>query len=52
MVEEAVKLYRVAYERDESGWCVTSVRGVHSCHTQGRTVDEARRHIREGWNCS
>jgi predicted RNase H-like HicB family nuclease len=47
MVEEAVKRYRVAYERDESGWWVASVRGVRGCHTRGRTVDEARRRIRE-----
>ncbi len=45
MVEEAVKTYRVTYERDESGWWVASVRGVRGCHTQGRTVDEARRRI-------
>ena len=47
MVEEAVKSYRVAYQRDESGWWVATVRGVRGCHTQGRTVDEARRRIRE-----
>ena len=47
MVEEAVKSYRVAYERDESGWWVATVRWVRGCHTQGRTVDEARRRIRE-----
>ena len=47
MVEEAVKSYRVAYERDESGWWVATVRGIRGCHTQGRTVDEARRRIRE-----
>ncbi len=47
MVEEAVKSYRVAYERDESGWWVATVRGVRGCHTRGRTVDEARRRIRE-----
>jgi predicted RNase H-like HicB family nuclease len=47
MVEEAVKTYRVSYERDESGWWVASVRGVRGCHTQGRTVDEARRRIVE-----
>jgi predicted RNase H-like HicB family nuclease len=46
MVEEGVT-YRVAYERDESGWWVASVRGVRGCHTQGRTVDEARRRITE-----
>ena len=39
--------YHVAYERDKSGWWVASVREVRGCHTQGRTVDEARRRIRE-----
>lgn len=47
MVEGAVKSYRVAYERDESGWWVATVRGVRGCHTQGRTVDEARRRVVE-----
>jgi predicted RNase H-like HicB family nuclease len=42
-----VKTYHVAYERDESGWWVASVREIRGCHTQGRTVDEARRRIRE-----
>lgn len=50
MVETAMKSYRVAYERDESGWWVASVRGVRGCHTQGRTVDEARRRIVEALN--
>ena len=39
--------YHVTYERDESGWWVASVREVRGCHTQGRTVDEARRRIRK-----
>lgn len=39
--------YQVTYERDEAGFWVASVRGVRGCHTQGRTVDEARRRIRE-----
>ena len=47
MVEKAVKTYQVAYERDASGWWVASVRGVRGCHTQGRTVEEARRRIVE-----
>ena len=37
----------MVYERDESGWWAATVRGVRVCHTQGRTVDEARRRIRE-----
>ena len=47
MAEETMKTYHVAYERDASGWWVASVRRVRGCHTQGRTVDEARRRIRE-----
>jgi predicted RNase H-like HicB family nuclease len=47
MVETIVKTYRIAYERDESGWWVASVRGVRGCHTQGRTVEEARRRVIE-----
>jgi predicted RNase H-like HicB family nuclease len=47
MVEELMNTYHVAYERDEAGWWVASVREVRGCHTQGRTVDEARRRIRE-----
>jgi predicted RNase H-like HicB family nuclease len=39
--------YHVLYERDESSWWVASVRAVKGCHTQGRTVEEARRRIRE-----
>lgn len=47
MAAKPVKTYRVVYERDQSGWWVASVRGLRGCHTQGRTVDEARRRIRE-----
>ncbi len=47
MVEEIMNVYHVAYQRDESGWWVASVREVRGCHTQGRTVDEARRRIVE-----
>ncbi len=39
--------YHVTYKRDSAGWWVAAVRGVRGCHTQGRTVDEARRRIRE-----
>jgi predicted RNase H-like HicB family nuclease len=47
VVEEVMSVYHVDYERDESGWWVASVREVRGCHTQGRTVDEARRRIRK-----
>lgn len=47
MVEEVMKTYHVVYERDASEWWVASVRELRGCHTQGRTVDEARRRIVE-----
>lgn len=47
MAEKSMKTYHVAYERDEPGWWVASVREIRGCHTQGRTVEEARRRIRQ-----
>lgn len=44
---EAMKKFTVIYERDETNWWVARVVGVRGCHTQGRTIDEARRRIRE-----
>ena len=41
-----MKRYTLRYERNESGWWVASVKGVRGCHTQGRTLEEARRRIR------
>jgi predicted RNase H-like HicB family nuclease len=41
------KKYRVRYTRDESGWWQASVPDVQGCHTQGRTIEEARRRVRE-----
>ena len=42
-----VNTYHVAYERDDSGWWVALIREVRGCHSQGRTIDEARRRVRE-----
>lgn len=47
MVARTMSTYHVMYKRDESGWWVASVREARGCHTQGRTVDEARRRIHE-----
>ena len=41
------KRHNVRYERDEEGWWVASATSLKGCHTQGRSIDEARRHIRE-----
>jgi predicted RNase H-like HicB family nuclease len=42
-----VSAYTVRYERDETGWWVATVKEVRGCHTQGRTIDQTRRRIRE-----
>jgi predicted RNase H-like HicB family nuclease len=44
---EKVKRYRVVYERDETGWWTARIPTVPGCHTQGKTIDTARRRIRE-----
>lgn len=42
-----MKRYRVVYERDESGAWIARVPRVPGCHTYGRTIEQARRRIRE-----
>ncbi len=44
---ESMKRVTVRYERDKEGWWVATVSRFRGCHTQGRTLDEARRRIRE-----
>ena len=39
--------YRVTYERDETGWWIARVHGVQGVHSNGRTIGEARRRVRE-----
>ena len=39
--------YRVVLERDESGAWIARVPRVPGCHTYGRTLEQARRRIRE-----
>ena len=39
--------YRVVLERDESGAWIARVPRVRGCHTYGRTLDQARRRVRE-----
>ncbi|HYO94642.1 MAG TPA: type II toxin-antitoxin system HicB family antitoxin, partial [Polyangiaceae bacterium] len=39
--------YVVSYERDESLMWVASVVDLAGCHTQGRTIQQARERIRE-----
>lgn len=39
--------YTMRCERDESGWWVVEVPEVQGCHTQARSLAEARRRIRD-----
>ncbi len=42
-----MKTYRVVFARDESGAWIARVPDVPGCHTHGRTLEQARRRIRE-----
>lgn len=42
-----LKNYKVRYELDETGWWVASIDAVPGCHTQGRTIEQARERILE-----
>lgn len=39
--------YKVRYERDEGGWWIARVVGVSGVHSNGRSIEEARRRVRE-----
>ena len=39
--------YKAVFERDESGAWIVRVPQIPGCHTYGRTLDQARRRIRE-----
>jgi len=42
-----MKTYRVRFERDQSRQWIVTVPSVKGCHTYGRTIEQARRRIRE-----
>jgi predicted RNase H-like HicB family nuclease len=39
--------FTVRYERDPSGWWIVTIPQVQGCRTQGRSIAEGRRRIRE-----
>jgi predicted RNase H-like HicB family nuclease len=39
--------YTVTYARDEAGWWIAEVQGVAGVNSDGRTVADARRRVRE-----
>jgi len=44
---KTMSTYTVRYERDETGWWVAQVKEVRGCHTQGKSIAQARTRIRE-----
>ncbi len=42
-----VQRFTVVLERDEDGVYVASIPALPGCHTQGRSLDQAMRRIRE-----
>ena len=44
---ETMSTYTIRYEKDVTGWWIATVKEVRGCHTQGRTIEQARRRIRE-----
>lgn len=42
-----MKTYKVTYERDEGGWWIARIASVQGVHSNGRTIAEARRRVRE-----
>jgi predicted RNase H-like HicB family nuclease len=45
--EAKMARYNVTYDRDEGGWWIARIRGVRGVHSNGRTIAEARRRVRE-----
>ena len=45
--EAALRAMKAVFERDESGAWIVSVPRVKGCHSYGRTLEQARRRIRE-----
>jgi len=41
------RTYRAVFERDESGAWLARVPSIRGCHTYGRTLEQARRRLRE-----
>ena len=42
-----MRKFKVVYEREPDGWWIVSVPQVPGVRTQGRTIEQARRRIRE-----
>ncbi|MAG47269.1 hypothetical protein CL617_01570 [archaeon] len=46
-MKKKVHNFTVLIEKDEDGYYVGSVPSLRGCHTQGKTIDELLKHIKE-----
>lgn len=46
-MEKKIRNFTVIIEKDEDGYYVGSVPSLRGCHTQGKTMDELLKNIRE-----
>ena len=42
-----MRTLKIRYERDPSGWWIVTIPEIQGCRTQGRSIAEGRRRIRE-----
>jgi predicted RNase H-like HicB family nuclease len=42
-----VKSYQAHYALDETGWWLATIAAIPGCHTQGRTLEQAEKRLRE-----
>mgnify|MGYP001596139676 CR=1 FL=1 len=47
MQKKKIKNFTVIIEKDEDGYFVGYVPSIHGCHTQGKTLDELMKNIKE-----
>lgn len=45
--QEKILHFKVLIEQDENGWYIADVPELSGCHTQGKTLEEVRKRIRE-----
>lgn len=46
-MEKKIYNFTVLIERDEDGYYIGSVPALRGCHTQGKTIDELLRNVKE-----
>jgi len=46
-MRKSIKNFTVVIEKDEDGYYVGSVPSLRGCHTQGKTMDELLKNVKE-----